>query len=441
MPEIKVENFKKLEEMISKPCGWLDAKLFANAINDSQITIDSVSFDQEEKKIIIRGLTPDLINKLSANLALSQDKSITGRLISLTQSSDGVISIKVNIYKKINATDPIFLKINGSYKAFTQFEMFSEPSYNSFILPSMKKSTHDKDDIMKAPLRFSLLEKSTPTTIKKLPWHMIPGFYDKILQISQNILSKYPPENFRVMSLGQSPAWIIHGAKILSSPENSDKFGFIAFSLGFLRRSEKTELLHEETESLDEDTVESKVGYYSFDETMFNKAKEGIQNYRKYLSSINMGINDIISLWKKGIKTVIVEHMQSGKGLASFMHVLCEWAKEENKLEDLENSLHLLKLTQGLSNEIGILAVPGMTKFHLDRILVSEDRDLRQYKEMYLLVMLANSDKVNDRLVEHYPPSKWNGPPILEKNENVNIIKEELYKLTITNKTKLKLNS
>ena len=71
---------------------------------------------------------------------------------------------------------------------------------------------------------------------KNGPWYKIPNIYQETLKISKAILEKYPLEQHRIFSLGQTPAWFIKGSELLSRESKKNSFGIIAFSGNFLGR-------------------------------------------------------------------------------------------------------------------------------------------------------------------------------------------------------------
>ncbi|WP_341749402.1 MULTISPECIES: hypothetical protein [unclassified Candidatus Tisiphia] len=236
---------------------------------------------------------------------------------------------------------------------------------------------------------------------KQVNWYDKPENFNNIVEIANKITESYP--NSRIFSLGQSPAWFVKAEELLvkASHHSEAIFDYIAFSGKFYKKSELEQEFKKE----------------------FTIDKGNEANYRVYLKSINMDPDSIIDSFKAGQQTVIVEYTQMGRGLASFLSVLCNWAKEEGKKELLEDSFKIAILAQDC-NEITNIIIPGEVYFQCDKYFVDTE-----------LIILMSGDKAGkvdgrenlDRLVPYYPYWKWNQSPTpLENNELVTEIIGEL---------------
>lgn len=214
--------------------------------------------------------------------------------------------------------------------------------------------------------------------------------YKQNLKLSKRLLSLYPKENnYRFFSLGQSPSWIIKACEILtkqSSSESSPRFGYIAFSGGFVNNVSPSAKCPVATFLCDPKSLPS---------------VEQMNVYRQYLQSIGMDVDDIISLWmEKQIKTVIVEITSMGDGLASFLAILCLWAKELGKLQLMRDALDVVNIST-YNVYVEIIEPNTDTSFSMKLI----DLNWRKYKA--ISYFLNEFDDNQKRLVAFYPKELW----------------------------------
>ena len=246
------------------------------------------------------------------------------------------------------------------------------------------------------------VEEKEPT--EKPIWHKNPENFSKLVDLADLVMSFKP--NTRVFSLGQSPAWVVRTAEMLSDARDEERtFGYIAFSGRFLASNNK------------------KTGQHSPYDSYVLDSKERPENetkYREYLTSIGMDPDTIISKAAEGKKTVILEYTQSGESLASFVSVLYGWAKSEGKLKQLQESLDVCILAQDFCNLKNMNLIEQGISVDLSRIPV----------ETSLIVPLANGEDIgptSDRLVPRYAAWEWGAPMNpLENAEHIHELNERL---------------
>jgi hypothetical protein len=213
-----------------------------------------------------------------------------------------------------------------------------------------------------------------------------------LFNTAKHLIDLFPSPEQKVVSLGQSPAWVLEGCKMLDkSPERYDT---VAFSEGWFDRFLKLEPDPQLT-------------------------PERTQKYNDYLLEKKLSPTDIISSFRTtGFPVVLVEHTHSGKGLKSFLSVLLDRAKEEGCESQLKEALH-----------VHILAGENMQDGHLPwcdpASLLIKSVGLTNGE---FLVAMSNSDDSVDRLVPFYPPSKWDREPnyVECKAENIEKIKHHM---------------
>lgn len=281
---------------------------------------------------------------------------------------------------------------------------------------------------------------------RSLAWYEISGGCEKVMKLSQQLSSRFPPTKFRLFSLGQSPAWIVKGAELLSPPEHKAKFGYIAFSSSFLEpkpwqldfnfckiadytttSTRRKSSLDKALDKANRPTQElwSKASFKLDTDRVPDQNK--VKNYRNYLTSIGMDVNSIISLWKdKRIKTVIIDHTVEAKGYASFMSVLCTWANELGKLNNLKAALQLVNLRNDNLSLSGLIEPITRTYFDMQLMRFNPDNDLEPYGFRDILYMLRDGDKHGDRLTASYPSTMWDQPPQVNDNSMALNIEQKL---------------
>ena len=131
--------------------------------------------------------------------------------------------------------------------------------------------------------------------------------------------------------------------------------------------------------------------------------RECEEQYRAYLASIGMSPREIVEKATSGVKTVLIEYVQTGASLASFLFTLYQWALEEGC--SIDEGLQVVVLTQGFC-KLGGIRLEGHGKYiQFDRLAVEDS----------MIVPLANGlniGKETDRLVVRYPSEAWKSLPI-----------------------------
>jgi HEAT repeat protein len=176
-----------------------------------------------------------------------------------------------------------------------------------------------------------------------------------------------------VVSLGQSPVWIVKTMQAMDS--SPDRFVYLAFSGKWFELAGQDSAF---------------VPYFKKDTNQPNSLQK--VTYRQYLRELKLDPESIVS--KKG-KTVIVEYKISGVSLKSFLSFLSEWAKELNI--DIQGKVELKIFVEDVN--INIMFRPGETMFGFPtRYLEVESK---------LIDGLSVSDRYDDRLVTKYPFKEW----------------------------------
>jgi hypothetical protein len=185
--------------------------------------------------------------------------------------------------------------------------------------------------------------------------------------------------NGKIISLGQSPAWIVTTASLIDN--NCDRFDGVAFSGFFYEEVNRPAPFFRRTKN--------------------GPTVEQISAYRKYLAAKGMSPSIISQEFSKENPLVIVECTHTGQGLKSFLSVLLDWAVEEGI--KIQNKIHIHFL-QTISN-VG----------HSEVRYLSDGFEFAiQQFEGDFLKNLANSDLFNDRLLPLFPFFKWDEkrPPV-----------------------------
>ncbi len=201
---------------------------------------------------------------------------------------------------------------------------------------------------------------------------------ENLYEAAKELSSLFP--NARMFALGRTPLWFLEMAKLLD--ENPERYSSIAFSKNWYELGEDGSLQQSQTKAL---------------------TTEQIASYRDYLSSIHLDLKTIISQAEGGKKTVIVDYVREGKGIASFLSILSDWAEEENLGVALRKAMHVHCLEEPL-----LKTMPPFKDFTITH----------QNVDSYLVNGLTNSnDDFDDSLGMSYPPSEWKNPKINPLNQ------------------------
>lgn len=158
---------------------------------------------------------------------------------------------------------------------------------------------------------------------------------DKLKELceeSRKLKSEHPREI--VVGLGQSPAYLIEAAKTHAAKngEDSNRFKHAAFSGSFYHGIVS---VHPAITGRNEDLV-----FYPTKDLMPNQRQ--IESYQKYLTSLNLSPEHIAQHAAYNRKTLIIDNIVTGGGLASFiLGILQKWAGVQDVSAQLEKALQL----------------------------------------------------------------------------------------------------
>ncbi len=243
-------------------------------------------------------------------------------------------------------------------------------------------------------------------------WYQNPEICKKVIKLANIIVDKYPTA--RVYSIGQTAAWVVKVAEQSAKYKRKKQtHGYIAFSGSFVQEQPKS-LSQSETSSTRRSSF-----FGEFSKTFYMKGGLVHENqYREYLKTLGMSPKEIINKAKKGNKTVLVDWIQQGESLASFLFVLFRWADDEAVKDALKKSLEIVVLCQDYC-EISSIELADLS-------LTVELHAIKITAWVLQSIMYAKDDESGaDRLVPNYDPHQWIGAP--EKLTN-NAIREKIEK-------------
>lgn len=239
----------------------------------------------------------------------------------------------------------------------------------------------------------------------------------EILDMAEDISTRNP--NSRIYALGQSLAWVVKALEIMESLRRTQNtFHYIPFSYNFVANSPKPD-------------------FYFFKSEKFPSERKQ-SNYKKILKGLGLHPKQILSQYETlNRQTVIVDYVESGCGVASFVYFLLKWAKEEGV--SLNDALRIVVVMNEWSRRVEFLDLNS--EFRVNCAVVRRDERL-----LNRLVTLEDDDPDFGRLVPYYSCYDWNVPvPELDedtkqrnnKMEKIleDYMKEELYIGTVTTTT------
>lgn len=197
-----------------------------------------------------------------------------------------------------------------------------------------------------------------------------------IVAHARQILDTYPRD--RIFCLGQSPAYIIEAAKIMKllEGESIDNISTIAFSGTLLKLCKRKNV---------------SICYVLLKNPSRRQIREKIAAYRNYLTSLGLDPETIVNEYQHGARTVIVDFAHSGSGLASFILLLKNWAKETGLYQEVMEALYT-NIFVTSDDQPPFKLFPHYTKHQINESVMSE---------------LCGSDVWDDRLVWHYSFKDW----------------------------------
>ena len=154
--------------------------------------------------------------------------------------------------------------------------------------------------------------------------------------------------------------------------------------------------------------------------------------YRNYLERVNCTPQNIVDAAKKTGKPVIItDYIHSGCGLASFLDILAQFAKEDGILEEFANSIKLFTLSS--IEYFDYLEIDNTYSYYPALILPDILKPFKieqEYHDMPMEVMkgVLIDKNTNECRSTYYPPIAW---PIYDPDKyRTNLIPDdELRKL------------
>lgn len=277
------------------------------------------------------------------------------------------------------------------------------------------------------------LEQSTP----RVEWYDFPLHHKIIADTANKLVNSY--SGHKIFSLGQTPAWLVKAASMLSSECD---FGFIPFSSNFLQGQppigvtwpigacnykEKFYEKRSKKEYEDEKSryPDLKIGYYYPSDDL-------IEKYYDTLDKLYLNPNNILSRYNiTGQKTIILDYTVNGNGLASFLSILVDRFKKDGFDINQFNSAIKVVILVDSQEDISLTNIMlGDDKSNPDTIicehLIAENLPYTQI----IATLSAGADEAkgeSDRLVPYYSAEKWMEDPIWpEYTETINYITSQL---------------
>jgi ankyrin repeat protein len=230
-------------------------------------------------------------------------------------------------------------------------------------------------------------------------WYETQESIDHCLEAAQVIMDKYP--NYRIFSLGQSPAWIVESIHLISAAKNLNRqIGFVPFSGNFYA----------------DEPYNDNGNNITANRFKLNARPQDEANYLTLLSSLQVDVDSIIHNAKNGQKTVILEYVSCGRGLSSFLSVLYFAAQKQNCWDELKNSLTIciLKEDENSTNSVLFFGDDHKVNFEYESIVVDK-------KTMTALSGDSATGIFSDRLVPRYTYQDWKSPPALPEMHRENL--------------------
>lgn len=235
-------------------------------------------------------------------------------------------------------------------------------------------------------------------------WYQNPDICKKIVKLAKTLVNSY--QGARVFSLGQPSSWVVKVAEKVAKYENKKQtHDYLAFSGSLVSECASPGDQSEETVG----RKKSFIGVYRKSFTIKDSLTYEKQ-YRAYLQAKKMSPSEIIAKASEGNKTVVVECMQQGEVLASFLYVLFRWADEEGVAKRLKSSVDIVVLCQDYCEVRSIGLV--------DISLIVELQSIKITACLLQSFLFAKDDEASaDRLVPSYSPHQWREAPMKLKND------------------------
>jgi len=233
-----------------------------------------------------------------------------------------------------------------------------------------------------------------------------------LFDFAQKLLAPHSPKS-TIFAIGQTPAWILAAGRA-ADPSRKDKLRHLAFSGSWWGIADATGKEYTVSfEGSSTKTTGNSWKNYEAGQTLrkfSDRAPTGPQlaAYRKYLARIGFHPRAIVQAEHP---TVIVDYVQRGGGLRSFLDVLFDWAQDEGFSKDqLKAKMHL-QLIYG-NTDAGRFSsqdafVCFLTEIFSPLSAKLEFTFIEPIEELTLLRLTNKSDEKR-RLIKRFTWNAWN---------------------------------
>lgn len=220
-------------------------------------------------------------------------------------------------------------------------------------------------------------------------WWKVPENIRNIVDWGEDLITQNPQS--RIFAIGQSMAWIVCAAEITAHVRNDERpFGYIPFSGLYVSASTKPS---KNSLCFDRPKATSLENHFP--------TQEAILFYRNILSGL--GIDPLTIVTKHLLNnetTTLCDIIMSGRGLASFLWILNDWAKELNIQSALQEALNIYAFCISGDHPPEYFQLRAHSAFRCQTV---------QKSLTALTYSLSNSsDEDMDRLLPRYDWSFWN---------------------------------
>jgi len=230
---------------------------------------------------------------------------------------------------------------------------------------------------------------------------------DDFIKVSK-AYNKY--KDNKIICVGRSPKWFLNTS--IWMKDGIEDYDFAAFSSNWYSRRGLSDKQFLKKDKLP--TQEERIAY------------------RNYLERVNCTPQNIVDAAKKTGKPVIItDYIHSGCGLASFLDILAQFAKEDGILEEFANSIKLFTLSS--IEYFDYLEIDNTYSYYPALILPDILKPFKieqEYHDMPMEVMkgVLIDKNTNECRSTYYPPIAW---PIYDPDKyRTNLIPDdELRKL------------
>ncbi len=232
---------------------------------------------------------------------------------------------------------------------------------------------------------------------------------DTLIAVSEEINHRYTGNV--IVSVGQSPAYIIKAAQLLNELTKNSKteYRYLAFSGKFL----------------DEVGIHDQRKEFVASTKNIPTEKE-IASYTEYLKSLQLDPKTIIERHSiKSQKTIFADFISSARGFASFVYILNAIARKEGVEEkSLQNSVgyHVFHMKEQALTSKSIHIKDARYSYVCD--LSNNNVHAIEKKLIFNLAREQMNILFNDRLVQHFPKSSWteNSPDQFNLSDNAKLL-------------------